>query len=229
VDTSSLPLTTPIMTLPHRFGHGPRVKGREPRNRTAFPDLRLTIEDLIAKAIPSWPLVLSRHHKGDLNGMAPTGKQFTISGVTIARLLNGSLRKATQLWDAFGDDASSSASVPQLAAKAQAAAAYLQLHKVTLPTLPNQPEGPTTRRAFLQISVAPSFPTSCRKAWEFSLLSSLFSNFEFLVSFYPARSSPSAPASSSSKKKRLDSHSSRPLHVAATSTSPFFGQHRMPA
>ena len=41
-------------------------------------------------------------HKGDLNGIAPTGKQFNITGVTIARLSNGKLVEGYVNWDALG-------------------------------------------------------------------------------------------------------------------------------
>ena len=106
------------------FGHGPESeRKRATLYRTAFPDLRLTIEDLIAEGdtvMARW----SCHgtHKGDLNGMAPTGKQVTISGVTIARLLNGKLAESHVNWDALGMMQQLGV-VPQLAAKAQAAAA----------------------------------------------------------------------------------------------------------
>ena len=105
------------------FGRGPESeKKRATLYRTAFPDLRLTIEDLIAEGdtvMARW----SCHgtHKGDLNGMAPTGKQFTISGVTIARLLNGKLAEGYVNWDALGLMQQLGV-VPQLAAKDQTAA-----------------------------------------------------------------------------------------------------------
>jgi steroid delta-isomerase-like uncharacterized protein len=105
------------------FGHGPESeRKRAALYRTAFPDLRLTIEDLIAEGdtvVTRW----SCHgtHKGDLNGMAPTGKQFTISGVTVARLLNGKLAEGYVNWDALGLMQQLGV-VPQLAAKAQAVA-----------------------------------------------------------------------------------------------------------
>ena len=41
-------------------------------------------------------------HKGDLNGIAPTGKQFTISGVTITRFSNGKMVAGWVNWDALG-------------------------------------------------------------------------------------------------------------------------------
>ena len=105
------------------FGRGPESeKKRVTLYRNAFPDLRLTIEDIIAEGetvMARW----SCHgtHKGDLNGMAPTGKQFTISGVTIARLLNGKLAEAYVNWDALGLMQQLGA-VPELA-KAKSAAA----------------------------------------------------------------------------------------------------------
>ena len=72
-------------------GRGPESeKKRVTLYRTAFPDLRLTIEDIIADG----ETVMARWscqgtHTGDLSGIAPTGKQFTISGVSIVRFANG--------------------------------------------------------------------------------------------------------------------------------------------
>jgi len=86
------------------FGRGPESeRKRATLYRTAFPDLQLTIEDIIAEGetvMTRW----SCHgtHKGDLSGIAPTGKQFTISGVTIARLTNGKLAEGYVNWDALG-------------------------------------------------------------------------------------------------------------------------------
>ena len=41
-------------------------------------------------------------HKGDLSGIAPTGKQFTISGISIARFTNGKMVEGWVNWDALG-------------------------------------------------------------------------------------------------------------------------------
>jgi steroid delta-isomerase-like uncharacterized protein len=104
-------------------GRGPESeKKRATLYRTAFPDLRLTIEDIIAEG----ETVMARWscrgtHKGDLSGIAPTGKQFTISGVTIARLVNGKLVEGWVNWDALGIMQQLGV-VPELA-KAKAAAA----------------------------------------------------------------------------------------------------------
>jgi steroid delta-isomerase-like uncharacterized protein len=86
------------------FGRGPESeKKRATLYRTAFPDIRLTIEDIIAEG----ETVMTRWscrgtHKGDLSGIAPTGKQINISGVTIARLANGKLAEGWVNWDALG-------------------------------------------------------------------------------------------------------------------------------
>ena len=85
-------------------GRGPESeKKRATLYRTAFPDLRLTIEDIIAEG----ETVMARWscrgtHKGDLSGIAPTGKQFSISGVSIARLTNGKMAEGWVNWDAQG-------------------------------------------------------------------------------------------------------------------------------
>ena len=86
------------------FGRGPdSEKKRATLYRTAFPDVQLTIEDIIAEG----ETVMTRWscrgtHKGDLNGIAPTGKQFNISGVTVVRLTNGKMAEGYVNWDALG-------------------------------------------------------------------------------------------------------------------------------
>jgi steroid delta-isomerase-like uncharacterized protein len=86
------------------LGRGPESeKKRATLYRNAFPDIRFTIEDLVAEGesvIARW----SCHgtHKGDLNGIAPTGKQFTISGISISRLSNGKMIEGWVNWDALG-------------------------------------------------------------------------------------------------------------------------------
>lgn len=70
---------------------------------TAFPDQQTTIEDLIAEG----DTVVVRNtlratHKGELMGIPPTGKQVTVSAITITRVVNG---KAEETWgnaDALG-------------------------------------------------------------------------------------------------------------------------------
>jgi steroid delta-isomerase-like uncharacterized protein len=107
------------------FGQGPESeRKRATLYRTAFPDIHLMVQDIIAEGetvMTRW----SCHgtHKGDLNGIAPTGKQFTISGVTIVRFSNGKMVEGYVNWDALGLMQQLGV-VPQLAqAKVLAAAA----------------------------------------------------------------------------------------------------------
>jgi steroid delta-isomerase-like uncharacterized protein len=58
--------------------------------RSAFPDLHLTINDMIAegdKVATYW--TFTGTHRGELDGIAPTGKQVTTSGISISRIANG--------------------------------------------------------------------------------------------------------------------------------------------
>ena len=104
-------------------GRGPESeKKRATLYRTAFPDLRLTIEDIIAEGetvMVRWSC--RGTHKGDLSGIAPTGKQVTISGVSIARFTGGKMPEGWVNWDALGLMQQLGV-VPELA-KAKAAAA----------------------------------------------------------------------------------------------------------
>ena len=83
------------------------IQGLEPYKQflsvylTAFPDLHLTIEDMIAEG----DTVVVRQtasgtHQGDLMGIPPTDKQITVSGIAIIRVANG---KVVEEW--FNSDA----------------------------------------------------------------------------------------------------------------------------
>jgi steroid delta-isomerase-like uncharacterized protein len=71
--------------------------------RTAFPDLHMTIEDQIAegnKVVNRWT---SRGtHKGDLMGIPPTGKQTTVMGMYVARIIGGKIVEEWGNFDALG-------------------------------------------------------------------------------------------------------------------------------
>ncbi len=56
----------------------------------AFPDIRFTIEDLVAegdKVVTRWSGTST--HQGEFMGLAPTGKQVTVSGMTSSRIVGG--------------------------------------------------------------------------------------------------------------------------------------------
>src|SRR5258706_13151248 len=86
------------------FGRGPETKKkRAALYRHAFPDVRLAVEDIIAEGetvTARWSC--KGTHKGDLNGIAPTGKQFIISGISVARFTNGKMVEGWVNWDALG-------------------------------------------------------------------------------------------------------------------------------
>ena len=66
---------------------------------SAFPDSRSNIEDMIAvgdKVATRW--TISGTHRGELQGIAPTGKKVTITGIIITRVEGG---KVVEEWEAF--------------------------------------------------------------------------------------------------------------------------------
>jgi steroid delta-isomerase-like uncharacterized protein len=73
--------------------HGPEgAKRFEAMLHEAFPDYRVTVEDQVAegdKVATRW--TARGTHKGQFQGMPPTGKQITMSGMTIFRIANGKL------------------------------------------------------------------------------------------------------------------------------------------
>jgi steroid delta-isomerase-like uncharacterized protein len=67
----------------------------------AFPDTNFTIEDMIAegdKVVTRW--TARGTHRGELQGIAPTNKQVTITGITVHRIEGG---KIVEEWDS-GDN-----------------------------------------------------------------------------------------------------------------------------
>ncbi len=70
---------------------------------TSFPDLRFTLEDVIAekdKVVVSW--VISGAHKGEFMSIAPTGKKVSVEGITIHYLRDGKILDSNARWDAMG-------------------------------------------------------------------------------------------------------------------------------
>ena len=71
--------------------------------RAAFPDMQLTIEDMIAAGDKVVARFTSRGtHQGPFQGIAPTGKQVAWNGVNIYRIAGGKLAETWQLSDTLG-------------------------------------------------------------------------------------------------------------------------------
>ena len=71
--------------------------------RSAFPDLRLTIEEQIADdqgVATRWSA--KGTHESDLMGVPPTGKQATVTGITIDRIVDGRIAETWTNWDTLG-------------------------------------------------------------------------------------------------------------------------------
>ena len=71
--------------------------------RAAFPDLEVTVEQQIAEG----DLVVTRWkargtHRGELMGIAPTGRQATITGISIERVVDGKIVEDWTNWDTLG-------------------------------------------------------------------------------------------------------------------------------
>ncbi len=71
--------------------------------RTAFPDLRVPIEQQVVQG----DLVVTRWtakgtHGGDLLGIAPTGKPINVPGVLIDRVAGGRIQEEWAVYDSLG-------------------------------------------------------------------------------------------------------------------------------
>ncbi len=92
IDHGALPGQTP-----DREGHKQTLAAF----RSAFPDLNVTTEDIIAegdKVVSRWT-ARGTHH-GELLGIAPTGNEVTFTGIDVLRIAEG---KVVERW-AEGND-----------------------------------------------------------------------------------------------------------------------------
>jgi steroid delta-isomerase-like uncharacterized protein len=79
------------------------AKGAIAGYRAAFPDVHLTIEDQVAdddRVATRWSG--RGTHQGDLMGMPATGKQATVTGITIDKIVNGRIAESWTNWDTLG-------------------------------------------------------------------------------------------------------------------------------
>ena len=94
---------------PTYIGHSPGLpEARGPEGsrqritalHAAFPDLRFTVEDLIADG-DKVAVRYTAHgtHKGNFMGVAPTGKEVTWTAVTLFHLVNGKIQEAWLISD----------------------------------------------------------------------------------------------------------------------------------
>jgi hypothetical protein len=71
--------------------------------RAAFPDQHVSIDDLVAEG----DKVVNRAtytgtHRGEFQGISPTGKRFTISGINISRIADGKIAEDWTVLDLVG-------------------------------------------------------------------------------------------------------------------------------
>lgn len=71
--------------------------------RTAFPDARMTIEDVIAEGdkVITWAY-LTGTHRGPLEGIPPTGKRVKVKDVDLFRIEQGKVVESSTTFDRLG-------------------------------------------------------------------------------------------------------------------------------
>jgi steroid delta-isomerase-like uncharacterized protein len=71
--------------------------------RAAFPDIHFVVEDQIAegdRVTTRW--TATGTHQGDLRGIPATGKQATVTGITVDRVADGQVQESWANWDTLG-------------------------------------------------------------------------------------------------------------------------------
>ncbi len=95
---------TPHQASSPDFGDGPQgIRKMVSYYLAAFPDTHFTIDDLIAegdKVVMRW--TARGTHRGEFEGVPPTGKQVTVTGANTVRIANGKCVEGWESWDALG-------------------------------------------------------------------------------------------------------------------------------
>ena len=71
--------------------------------RSVFPDIHFSVEKQVAcgeTVVTHWRV--RGTHKGELMGLAPTGKVVEAEGISILEVANGKIRHQTTIWDILG-------------------------------------------------------------------------------------------------------------------------------
>lgn len=71
--------------------------------RTAFPDIHITIDDMLAEGDKvACRCTWRGTHKGEIRGIAPTGKQVTVTGIVISHCVGGKEVEGWESTDSLG-------------------------------------------------------------------------------------------------------------------------------
>jgi len=79
------------------------IKESMARYFRAFPDLRFTEEELIIKhnrIVLFW--TATGKHQGPLLNIPPTGKEISVRGVSMLRVIGGKIKRGIHIWDLAG-------------------------------------------------------------------------------------------------------------------------------
>jgi steroid delta-isomerase-like uncharacterized protein len=71
--------------------------------RTAYPDTHIELGEMIAEGdLVAAPWTATGTHRGELMGMAPTGKPISVTGIGIDRVSGGQIVESWANYDALG-------------------------------------------------------------------------------------------------------------------------------
>ena len=79
------------------------LKGSIAGLRAAIPDLRLTIEEIVADGDKTWARLVARGtHRGKMMGLSPTGNTITVDVIDICRFEGGKIVEHWGVADRLG-------------------------------------------------------------------------------------------------------------------------------
>jgi steroid delta-isomerase-like uncharacterized protein len=71
--------------------------------RSAFPDVRIVVEDTVVQGDKvAARVLLQATHGGEGLGLKPTNRRVSVSGIIMARIVNGKVVESWNSWDQLG-------------------------------------------------------------------------------------------------------------------------------
>ncbi len=113
ISTGNMALAEELLAPDFRY-YGPPSLGPDPLDREtfkqlvsayrqAFPDLRETVEEQLVAGDRVVQFTTSQGtFMGDMMGMSPTGKAYTVPGIEVVRVVDGRIAETRIMFDSLG-------------------------------------------------------------------------------------------------------------------------------
>lgn len=102
-DESKLDVLSETFTFTHPFGevHGPdELVAMQRENENAMPDIKFEVDDMLVRdGVAMWEWTMTGTHKGEWQGIPPTGREVTVKGMSKTVITDGKVSENRAYFD----------------------------------------------------------------------------------------------------------------------------------